>query len=167
MAGVKISALPASPGLDGTEIVPIVDAGVTRRTTVGAIISTVDLSAYERESISLTATGTDDTLFLVTTGEFTPIVLNTLGDNANIALSATGVDSEINIESTGTGGTVGVSADSRVSLAAGGDFVISVEFDVVPKLSFFDENAVAQQTGVAVTVEAIHAALVAYGLITA
>lgn len=37
MANIKISALPVSLGLDGTELVPIVDGGVTQRTTTSAI----------------------------------------------------------------------------------------------------------------------------------
>jgi hypothetical protein len=37
MANVKISALPAAGTLDGTEIVPIVDGGVTKRTTIADI----------------------------------------------------------------------------------------------------------------------------------
>jgi len=36
MASEKISALPAASALDGTELVPIVQGGVTRRTTVSA-----------------------------------------------------------------------------------------------------------------------------------
>lgn len=47
MANTKISALPAAGALDGTEIVPVVDAGVTKRTTVAAIAGKVDLSNYQ------------------------------------------------------------------------------------------------------------------------
>lgn len=60
MAGVKISNLPVSPGLDGTELVPIVDAGVTRRTTVAAIAGAVDLSDYINPQVHLTATDSSE-----------------------------------------------------------------------------------------------------------
>lgn len=32
-----IPSLPASPGLDGTELVPVVDGGITSRATVGDV----------------------------------------------------------------------------------------------------------------------------------
>lgn len=37
MADVKISQLPAASDLDGSEIIPVVQGGATRRTTVGAV----------------------------------------------------------------------------------------------------------------------------------
>jgi hypothetical protein len=45
MADIKISALPVSGGLDGTEIVPIVDGGATQRTTTQAIANLADTGA--------------------------------------------------------------------------------------------------------------------------
>lgn len=134
MAGVKISALPVSPGLDGTEIVPVVDGGVTRRTTVAAIAAlgggAADLTDYVGNSISLEATagdlvllasgdeqsislGADNGVFIVGSGSDTdsPIQLSVDADNKNISIISSGIGGDVLIGATGVGGQIVGNAD--------------------------------------------------------
>lgn len=55
MADKKISALSMDTGLDGTEVVPMVKGGVTKKTSTQAIADLVDLSEKASTALTITA----------------------------------------------------------------------------------------------------------------
>ena len=79
------------------------------------------------------------------------------GDN-QVQIQA-GDDHSISLSALGTG-AINLSGGDSVNINGGAVYIDSTT------LSFFNATAVPQPTGVAVTAEAIHAALVALGLIT-
>jgi len=68
MANVKISALPSATTLDGTELVPVVQAGVTDQTTTGAIAALASNSLKFTQTASKTVSNTTTPTDITSTG---------------------------------------------------------------------------------------------------
>lgn len=150
MAGVKISALPVSPGLDGTEIVPLVDGGITRRTTVNAIValagsggdinfvSNVPDSVYEAVSDDITlgvSISNDDatSVLLVRASDDGGGIIGTNGTSTlemldnDIKLRATSSSAQVVAESVGSEGQIFIKATGGTGSTTGGAITLEAE----------------------------------------
>lgn len=100
MATTKISALPAAGTLTGTEIVPVVAGGVTKRTTVAAIIA-VSFSLIQISSAPAFATVPESADTII------PLDPTTVGgafyrlQGTDMAWGGAGNESKINVLTTG------------------------------------------------------------------
>jgi len=88
MADIPISSLPVAPGLSGTEDVPIVQGGVTKRTTTGAI-STVGIGA-EFVLVSANPLLPNSRFLAGAPGQIT-LADGGAGENLTVGLGASGV----------------------------------------------------------------------------
>lgn len=88
-----------------------------------------------------------------------------LGGDVTIAPGAGDTNGSLELLS-GAGEALAVIIDGRINLANGADLAVSMG-DNLGKVGFYNRTPIVQQTGVAVTAAAIHAALVNLGLITA
>lgn len=128
--------------------------------TIEETSGSVDWAAVQAGEISLTSAG--------------GATIESDGDNSGIRLDALGENGTVFISATAPGGAINLEADQGMALVADGAGSITL---VVPGGGQFQMNGtgigfngagpVAQPTGVAVTAEAVHAALVSLGLITA
>jgi len=87
MADIPISSLPSAPGLSGTEDVPIVQGGVTKRTTTGAI-ATVGVGA-EFVLVSSNPLLPNSRVLAGASGEIT-LADGGAGENLTVGLAASG-----------------------------------------------------------------------------
>lgn len=173
--GVPVNRFPAGVSRGSTTDTSR-DIGYVGPAQSGA---TVDLSAYD-EGTPVSITGTNDDgagIYLHASDGGVTLIADSAG--ALIDLAA---DTGVNIGAVGSGGTVIVTADTAVLIGGAGAADVNIgsatgnvtiatgtgEVQIQgPELGFYGQTPVAQQTGVAVTAGAIHAALVALGLITA
>jgi hypothetical protein len=107
MADLKISQLSAATALAGTELVPVVQGGATKKATIDQI-----LAPASGKGIDFSAAG-GDTLTMYEEGTWTPTI--TAGSGSITAYTAAGyytrigrqvfVNGTISISNNGTGGT--------------------------------------------------------------
>lgn len=116
MAGVKISALPVSAGLDGTELVPVVDGGVTQRTTVA------DIAALAGGGVPTDLLQLADNQTIVTYPDSTP---TTITWDPTIAGGAY-------YRTNGTAITWNISDPTRLTIAANGFYDFDASVVVAP-----------------------------------
>ena len=104
MADSKISALPSATALDGTEPLPLVQSGTTKKATVSQVLT----------GQLVTESGTTRTLSATDNGK----IINCTNSSAVTITCATGLD-------TGFNCTIIQSGTGKVTLAAGSATLVS------------------------------------------
>ena len=120
MAQVQISQLPTASTLTGSEIVPIVQNGVTSQTTVGQIASSPTLT-----QTFLTITNQTSTLASRYIGAGSGLIGTDNGAGSNYVLSLTGAPLALTGTSNGIQVKTGTNTMTAVSLTAGSGITIT------------------------------------------
>jgi hypothetical protein len=95
MTNVAISALPAASALDGTELVPIVQGGVTSQTTALDVAKLAETSLYAATASETVANTSSETPLIGTgTGSLT-LPADFLAEGRTLKLWATGFQSSV------------------------------------------------------------------------
>jgi hypothetical protein len=153
MADIKISALPFAGSLDGTELVPVVQSGVTEQTTTGQFFFQPGTAA---ELAALTA----KTVTVIDSGFTTRLLLN--GASGQIfVVSQTDNSSSARLTCTGVGGT----AVAQMNL--GGSFQVSLGFGAngaTPQAKATVNAAAVDPATTMALVNQLRAALIANGI---
>lgn len=133
MADLKISQLSAATALAGTEVVPVVQGGSTKKATIDQI-----LSPASGKGINFAAAG-GDTLTIYDEGTWTPVVTSTTG--AISAYTATGTYTRVGrqvhvaynvlISANGTGATSIKIAGLPVNIGNNRPYGVGNETDAV------------------------------------
>jgi hypothetical protein len=135
-----------APGPGGSIVLT---AETVTLTQVDLDIQATDFDVEVTDDVTITATGADSSILVQSPISGIAIRAGVDGGSGSIEITAGEIGglmpANINLSARGAGSSIGINA---------------------PALSFFGIAANPQPTGVAVTVEAIHAALVSLGLIT-
>lgn len=88
MADKKISALPAATALAGTEVVPVVQSGLTKKATIDQILSPAAGKGIDFSANSHAAGMTSELLNWYEEGNYTPTVAATTGSITSYTATA-------------------------------------------------------------------------------
>lgn len=112
MANIKISGLPTGAALDGTEVIPLVQGGVTIKATAQEVADLGGDGTVTTVSVT-TANGVSGSVATATT---TPAITLTLGAITPTSVAASGTVTGSNLSGTNTGNQT-ISASGDVSAA--------------------------------------------------